>query len=534
MSSRSSFWLVALLLAGLVLLRAFPFVWWAGTDFDSDQAIVGLMAKHISEGRAFPLYYYGQNYMLAVEAYLAAPAMLVAGPTVMALKTPLVLINIATVVLLLRILVRDARLPPPIAAIAVLPLALPAAGVAARVTEANGGNVEPWLYVLVLWMVRERPWWLGIVLGFSVLHREFAGYGALAWLILDALRAFAAPQLHVQTAALAQRWAVTGIAVVGVHAVARVVQPFASALGPGTRGDDPALLGTVVDTFGGRLCFEPAAWFVRAGLLTGDHLPRLVGGLPAPLRDYGVLSGVYSGVAGVGLWVGGLTTAGLAAGAWYWWRSRRGLAAGEPPEAMPHVGGYLVLVATISTLIYGFATCSDIKVETMRYNLLGVFLPVGALTMALQTWSAAPVRAGSGAAVALWCLLNTSDVLALWGEYLYRTPVDQRQVLADELQRRGVVVASSRFRHAYHITFLAQERVRVAANDFSRIRAYFDEAALAQAPTLAERPCADGDALPPACISAADLDAGEQRTQSCGSAVSFNTSREDLAHADQR
>jgi hypothetical protein len=58
MSSRTSFWLSALLLlAGLVLLRAFPFVWWPGTHFDSDQAIVGLMAKHISEGRAFPLYY---------------------------------------------------------------------------------------------------------------------------------------------------------------------------------------------------------------------------------------------------------------------------------------------------------------------------------------------------------------------------------------------------------------------------------------------------------------------------------------------
>ena len=75
----------ALLLAGLVLLRAFPFVWWTGTHFDSDQAVVGLMAKHISEGRAWPLYFYGQNYMLAVEAYLAAPVMWVIGVSVLAL-----------------------------------------------------------------------------------------------------------------------------------------------------------------------------------------------------------------------------------------------------------------------------------------------------------------------------------------------------------------------------------------------------------------------------------------------------------------
>ena len=127
MSSRTSFWLTALLLAGLVLLRAFPFVWWPGAHFDSDQAVVGLMAKHISEARAFPLFYYGQNYMLAVEAYLAAPVMLVAGPTVTALKSPLVVINVAIVILLLRIVVRDARLHPVVAAIAVLPIALPAA-----------------------------------------------------------------------------------------------------------------------------------------------------------------------------------------------------------------------------------------------------------------------------------------------------------------------------------------------------------------------------------------------------------------------
>ncbi len=187
MSSRTGFWLTALLLAGLVLLRAFPFVWWPGTHFDSDQAVVGLMAKHISEARAFPLFYYGQNYMLAVEAYLAAPVMLVAGPTVTALKSPLVVINVVIVILLLRILVRDARLHPMVAAIAVLPIALPAAGVAARITEANGGNVEPWLYVLLLWIARDRPWWLGGILGFGMLHREFVVYGAVALLIMDAL-----------------------------------------------------------------------------------------------------------------------------------------------------------------------------------------------------------------------------------------------------------------------------------------------------------------------------------------------------------
>ncbi len=114
-----------------------------------------------------------------------------------------------------------------------------------------------------------------------------------------------------------------GIAFVAVRSVASVLQPFANGRGPGTSGDDPVLFGTAVDTIGGRVCFEPAAWPMRADLLLTDHLPRLIGGVPASLRDYGVLSGVFSGVNGLGLWVGTLTLVGLASGAWHWFAVRR-------------------------------------------------------------------------------------------------------------------------------------------------------------------------------------------------------------------
>ena len=56
-----------------MLLRSAVFVFGAQPQFDSDQAIVGLMAKHLSEMRALPIFFYGQHYMLAVEAWLAAP-----------------------------------------------------------------------------------------------------------------------------------------------------------------------------------------------------------------------------------------------------------------------------------------------------------------------------------------------------------------------------------------------------------------------------------------------------------------------------
>src|SRR5258705_6788952 len=77
----------------LVLLRSVVLVFWEQAHFDSDQAITGLMARHLSQLRGFPVFYYGQSYMLAVEAWLAAPVFAVAVPSVATLKLPLFLIH---------------------------------------------------------------------------------------------------------------------------------------------------------------------------------------------------------------------------------------------------------------------------------------------------------------------------------------------------------------------------------------------------------------------------------------------------------
>ena len=86
------------------------FVLWEQAGFDADQAIYGLMAKHISEGRAFPMFAYGFYYMLAVQAWITAPLFAVFGTSVAVLKVPVVLVNIATGCLLVWVLHRDAGL----------------------------------------------------------------------------------------------------------------------------------------------------------------------------------------------------------------------------------------------------------------------------------------------------------------------------------------------------------------------------------------------------------------------------------------
>jgi hypothetical protein len=492
MSPRASLWIAIALVACAVVVRTFPFVWWPGTHFDSDQATVGLMAKHISEGRAWPVYFYGQNYMLAVEAYLAAPLMWVLGATVLAVKLPLVLINIAAAGLLVWLLAHEARLSPWAALIPALPIALPAAGIAARTTEAMGGNVEPWLYVLLLWWLRDRPFAFGLTLGLGFLHREFTAYGAAALLAIDALTIAARHDRLTHLHERLRHWALVGVTFVATRVVAASLAPFASTMGPGTTTEDRLLLAVNEGTLTGRLCFAPDTWSTRVPQLLTDHLPRLVGGKAAPLQDYGVQTGVYSGQDGLHLWVGALTIAGIAAGTWHW----RAVRSGRREAPGSHLGGYLVLVGTISTLVYGFWACTRIGVETMRYNLLGVWIPVGALVMAVQTWRQPVVRAGFAAAVALWCLFNTLDVVALTREYQRHPPEDRRQQLAAELEARGVQSARSAFPIAYHVTFLAQERVRVDAVNYSRIRAYAEEAKRVHAPMIADRPCPGGAPLP--------------------------------------
>jgi hypothetical protein len=66
------------------------------THVHSDEAIIGLMGKHILEGRYFPFYMYGQPYNAgaAWEAYLAAIAFALFGVGVIPLKSCIVVLSL--------------------------------------------------------------------------------------------------------------------------------------------------------------------------------------------------------------------------------------------------------------------------------------------------------------------------------------------------------------------------------------------------------------------------------------------------------
>ncbi len=77
-------WLLALTL-GLLLPRIYLASKYRSTLIDSDEAIVGLMARHILQGR-WPIFYYGQHYMGSTEAFSTAVLFRLLGATPLAMK----------------------------------------------------------------------------------------------------------------------------------------------------------------------------------------------------------------------------------------------------------------------------------------------------------------------------------------------------------------------------------------------------------------------------------------------------------------
>lgn len=72
MRLRAADYVLAILLFLLAIVVRWPLIARGETLLHSDEAIVGLMAQDIAAGERFPIYFYGQRYMGALEAYVIA------------------------------------------------------------------------------------------------------------------------------------------------------------------------------------------------------------------------------------------------------------------------------------------------------------------------------------------------------------------------------------------------------------------------------------------------------------------------------
>lgn len=145
------------ILLAVVVRGALVAAGWPGTD--SDDATMGLMAKHIVALGERPIFFYGQSYMGSIEAYAAALAFAFLGVSEFALKCGLILLYACFMVIMYGFLIQITSRAWALAGEAIL--ALGADEMLYHQLEAYGGYLETLIFgasllALTCWLVRAQ------------------------------------------------------------------------------------------------------------------------------------------------------------------------------------------------------------------------------------------------------------------------------------------------------------------------------------------------------------------------------------------
>ncbi|MCC7044365.1 MAG: hypothetical protein IT183_10905 [Acidobacteria bacterium] len=475
--------------AAVVLLQAYiPLTY--EQYFDSDQAVYGLMAKHLSEGRAFPLFFYGQNYLLGVQSWLAVPAFWIGGPTVAMLRTPLVLLNLSVALGYTWTLAR-LGLRPALALAAALPVIAFTPVKAMEFAAAYGAGIEPFLYVLLLWWLRGRPLVFGALLGFGTLHREFT------FLALPALAVALWPARAERRREFLLRLA-SGFAAIWL--VVDVIKRQVNIYGPAGGAWETGSVTLGAQTFAQWLSFDVLAYLARTWTLVRSGVPDMLGVSTYSLRTYSFPSDLSAGssIAGALLAVAVI----VAAARLLWIR-------GHEPARPAGDGGrftvYLAALAVLNLLIYGINGGIDPSdAAILRYAL---FAPLLIVSLSAQYFLRERSRTWAtivGVCLTLWAAGSVIDNGRLIAQMRTDPPPRSHRVMANYLMNHGIRYARANYWDAYVITFLSGERVVVASTGTVRISAYqavVDDRA-ETAVTLVRQPCSEGVAVAAWCVVA--------------------------------
>ena len=328
-----------------------------------------------------------------------------------------------------------------------------------------GGTVEPLLYVVLLWMTRRRPVWFGLIAGIGILQREFTAYGVVALLIVDAAEgAWRRREDWV-------RWVRVARTMAEVWLVVQFLKPFASASGPGTSAAD-LLAGTEQNNFANalhRLCFDPRLSFMGLGGLVTMHWPRLFGIEVRPLGAFGLIGNAVQGIRGAAWFFGPAVLFLLARTFLGAWRNRQNWQQYE-------FAVYLILVGAFSAGMLAMGRCG--AVETLRYDLLSILGAVGWAGLFFAVEPSRLIRRAGVAVLVLWATVSVIGHTRIWAEYESpHPPVADKMLIIPNLEVRGIKYATADYWPAYYITFVANERVIVAAADFPRVLEYGEKVA---------------------------------------------------------
>ena len=478
-------WIFPAIALALVALRSAVFLLRPESYFDSDQAIVGLMAKHLAEGRAFPVFLYGQTYMLGVEAWLAAPLFALFGASATLLKVPLLAMNAAIALLLIETFSREPGLPAWAASAAALPFLVPSPGIAAVFLDASGGSLEPLLYVVLLWVTRHRPVWCGLVFGIGFLNREFTIYGFAALLLVEVL------ERRAVTREAVRRYATVLAVALVVWIAVQGLKSISSASGPGTSVRDTFTASNNLAELAGRICISPAKTATGVGRLFTVHWPAIFGTGRYSLATFSIESRVTQGLAGsswlpVAIVILGAVAIGLA--------GRRMTAA--RPARFAH---YLLLSALFSAAGYVVGRCGEVSFYSMRYDMLSILGMVGLAGWVLSVRTPTALKAAWLAAFAAWMAVQAIPHVRLAAEYATNPPVPAKQEVIRALDEQGIRYGKADYWLAYYIDFMTRERMIIASEGPQRILLYNTIVAehAAEAVRLSRRRCDGGAELTP-------------------------------------
>jgi hypothetical protein len=436
--------------AALVLLRSVVPTIYEGFYFDSDQAIVGLMAKRLSEFRGFPLFYDGLNYILGVESWIIAPFFWLAGPTVAVMRVPLAGLNMVVAVWLLTALGRRLGVQPLVAFAGALPFIAPAPVVAGQLLETAGACVEPFVYVLLLWHLRKRPLAFGAVLAIGFLHREFIIFAVPALLVAEAATGTLLDRANLRRAA----WMGAGFVLVWIAVDAIKLHQAGLSL------------GLQASSLAGQMCMAPGELAGRATTVLTQALPVLYGGTFTRLLDFRMNTAVTAGSTTIGWMIAIVLVGMIARVAWAWSKGPR-------LDSVDAFFVYLALIGVFTACAYPLS-CNIIPGQPplLRYILLALLLPIGCFGAFMRRETSRALRTVVPVVFALWACANVADNVRLVRASVSEPPSNEHGVIADYLVRHQILYARAIYWDAYAIDFLARERVIVASVDVIRIPAY--------------------------------------------------------------
>jgi hypothetical protein len=494
MSNRTrALWGCTIATIGLVAFRSFAMLAYEQLDFDSDQAVVGLMAKHLGELRTFPLFFYGQNYMLGVQAWIAAPFVTFGGPTVAMLRLPLVLVNCAVAVWLLLSIARTVA-SPWLAFVAVLPFAATTPVLSSHLLETLGASVEPFLYVLLLWTLRDRPIAFGLVLAIGFLHREFTIF-ALLGLAAGRWRETGRPNLA------AGHWiARAAVAFAAIWLIIDQLKRHINLLGPAGGATETAPLALQFQLLLSRVAPSPASVLPRLRQAITQCLPDLLGMRAIQPLSYNINATVIVGSAAIGFSLF-IVAAVCIARLVVLWASKdtKQQSAGPSPFCT-----FMAVVGLQALLAYSLSDGVDpLGVPILRYALLTLFLPIAVVTACFEVDRRRDTRVLVALLLLVCAALHLRDNWRVIEEYRHTPPANEHRILADDLVAHHIRYGSAVYWDAYITVFLAQERVILNSNEKVRISLY--EARVthnaAVAASIVRQPCTGGRRVASWCVT---------------------------------